>query len=53
MKSFKSLIVLLIIIVLFSENVKSCDSSAMDSGCGNYLICEGGRCRDLDLMIRV
>lgn len=42
--SYKSLIMLLIIIVLFSNNIKSCDSSNSETdGCGED-ICENNIC---------
>lgn len=44
MKSFKSLIMLLIIIVFFSGNVNTCDSSDTESGCAGTTRCNNGKC---------
>lgn len=53
MKSFKNLIILLIIIVLFTENVNSCDSntSSSDDGCPDNKICSNKKC--VKFVIRV
>ena len=55
MKSFslKSLIMFLIIIVLFSNNVNTCDSSESNSGCGRERFCSDGVCHNNNGKIRI